>query len=113
VAPLVERVRGAPGIVLSDPLDVVVLADRPIFIEPTDFAIRERDGSWDPAPVVDLLCSGHIPLVILGYALDDVGERWPRAIVAAMQHTLVLAETVPLANRARYIYVPDPESSGC
>ena len=111
VAPIVQRVRQTQGTVLADPLDVLVLADRPIFIEPTDYAIRERDGSWDPSPMVDLLCRKQIPLVILGYTLDDVGERWPRAIISAMQQTLVLEDTVPLANRWRYVYVPDPDAT--
>jgi hypothetical protein len=109
---LVERVDTTPGTVLADPLDVTVLANRPILIEPTDYAVRERDGSWDPTPIVEMLCRGEVGLVVLGYTLDDVGERWPRAITTTMMQTLRLDETVPLANRARYVYVPDP-TAGC
>jgi hypothetical protein len=113
LAPLVERVRSANGTVLADPLDVVVLANRPIFIEPTDFGIRERAGTWDSTPIVELLCTKQVPLVILGYAVDDVGERWPASLVTTMQRTLVLDATVPLANRARWVYVPDPNAEDC
>jgi hypothetical protein len=111
MTPLIQRVTETEGTVLADPLDVVALANRPIFIEPTDYAVRERDGSWDPSPIVELLCRKQVPLVILGYALDDVGERWPHAIISAMQQTLVLEDIAPLANRARYVYVPDPDAS--
>jgi len=113
MVPLIERVRSAQGTVLADPLDVIVLSNRPIFFEPTDFGIRERNGTWDSTRIVELLCRKQGPLIIRGYALDDVGERWPASLVTAMQRTLVSDETVPLANRARWVYVPDPNSDGC
>ena len=49
---LVARVRSEPREVLAEPLDVVVLAGRPILLEPTIFGILQRAGSWDAGPLV-------------------------------------------------------------
>ncbi len=58
LAGVVERVRAEPGEVLANPLDVVVLAGRPILFEPYVFNILESQGTWDPSPIVGRICAG-------------------------------------------------------
>jgi hypothetical protein len=112
LARLVQRVARAPTTVLADPLDVVVLADRPIVLEPILFSLLEQDGTWDASALVEQVCRGEVGLVILGYPLAEAGQRFPRSVAAAMQRSLVLEESVPLAGRTRYVLVHDP-SAGC
>ncbi len=110
---LVERVEATYGTVLADPLDVLVLADRPILLEPILYSLLEQDGSWDPAPMVERVCHGEIALLVLGYPLEEVGQRFPPAVAAALRRTMQLERTVPLAGRSRYILVRDPQARGC
>jgi hypothetical protein len=110
---LIERVAGTPGVVLADPLDVLVLADRPILLEPIIYSLLERDGSWDSRFMVQQLCRGEIGLIVLGYPLAEMGQRFPESVAAVVQERFVLAETVALAGRSRYVLVPAPISGSC
>jgi len=110
---LLARVQATPGTVLADPLDVVVLADRPILLEPILYSLLEQDGSWDPAPMVERVCRGEIALLVLGYPIEEVGQRFPPAVAAALRQTLQLERTVSLSGRSRYLLVPKPQAHGC
>jgi hypothetical protein len=110
LARLVQRVAQAPTTVLADPLDVVVLAGRPIVLEPILFSLLEQDGAWDSSALVERVCRGEVGLVILGYPLAEAGQRYPSSVAAVMQRTLVLEESVPLAGRTRYVLVRDPRA---
>ena len=110
-AHLVERVAEAPGVVLTDPLDITVMAGRPIVLEPILYSLREQDGSWDSRALVEQVCSGQVDLVILGYPLSEVSQRFPPTVGRALQETFVLDEQVPLAGRSRYVLVRDPSAT--
>ncbi|HEY3064007.1 MAG TPA: hypothetical protein VGL99_33975 [Chloroflexota bacterium] len=110
---LVQRVQATAGTVLADPLDVVVLADRPILLEPILYSLFELDRSWDPAPMVQRVCRGEIALLVLGYPIEEIGQRFPTSVARALRQTMQLERTVALAGRARYVLVPGPRSSGC
>jgi hypothetical protein len=109
-AQLVQRVAEARGTVLTDPLDITVLAERPIVLEPILYSLREQDGSWDSRALVEQVCSGQVSLVILGYPLAEVSQRFPPTVGRALQQTFVLEERVPLAGRTRYVLVRDPSA---
>jgi hypothetical protein len=105
---LVARVRSEPREVLAEPLDVVVLADRPILLEPTIFGILQRAGSWDAGPLVRRVCGGEVGLLILGEPLDRGGPgryrygHWPEPVFTALRETMVL-QSQPAG---RFLYVP-------
>jgi hypothetical protein len=105
---LVERVRSAPGFVLADPLDVVVLADRPIVLEPILYSLLEQDGTWDARPLLERICGGEVGLVVLGYPLGEVGQRFPASIGRALQQVFVVTDSVQLGGKPRYVLVRDP-----
>jgi hypothetical protein len=110
---LVERVAATPGTVLADPLDVLVLADRPILLEPIIYSLREQDGAWEPRPMVARLCSGEVKLIVLGYPPHEMGLRFPRAVAAAVSRAFVLVEEVRIGGGARWLLAPRPELGGC
>ncbi len=110
---LVERVSRSSGTVLADPLDVLVLAGRPVLLEPIVYGLREQDGSWDPSPLVARVCGGEVSLVVLGYPLEEIGQRFPRAVAAAVQQTFVIEQTVRLGGGQRWVLVPRTDRSGC
>jgi hypothetical protein len=106
-----QRVRSEPGSVIAEPLDVVVLAGRPIELEPLIYSLLADTGTWDPQPLVQRICMGDIKLVVLGYTLEDAMQMgqgpytvWPRAIVSALRAAMRL-ET---STFGRYLYVPYP-----
>ncbi len=105
---LIEEVRATPGEVLADPLDVVVLAGRPIYFEPYIFSILYGEGRWDVTPLVERICSGGVGLLVLGYPLDGKQPayhgypQWPAPAVAALRETMVLQRQ----QAGRWVYVP-------
>jgi hypothetical protein len=107
-ASLVERVRRTEGIVLAAPLDVVALADRPVYLEPYLFSILAASGQWDAAPVVKGICDGDVRLAVLAHPLDAPDPAyhgyslWPAAVRNALRRTMVLEGQVA----GRYVYVP-------
>jgi hypothetical protein len=110
---LVERVAATPGTVLADPLDVLVLADRPILLEPIIYSLREQDGSWDPRPMVARLCSGEVKLIVLGYPPQELGLRFPRPVAAAVSRAFVVVDEVRVGGGARWLLAARPELGGC
>jgi hypothetical protein len=106
---LIEQVRSAPGVVLAEPLDIVVLAGREITLEPVIFSILERNGQWDAEPLAHQICNGEVSLLVLGFPIAAVagyapyGEPWwPPTIMQALQTCMT-----PAGERAgRYLYVP-------
>jgi hypothetical protein len=114
---LIERVRREPGDVLAEPMDVLVLAGRPVEFEPLIFAFEEAAGNWHATPILTRICSGQIRLVILGYSLDEAaaimqGEYhiWPPAIVSALKDTMVLERL----QASRFVYAArEPIGGAC
>jgi hypothetical protein len=106
---LVNLIRTEPGPVLADPLDVVVLAGRPVLLEPVIFAILDKQGRWDAQPLAERVCAGRIPLVVLGFPIDAVAQYvpygqpwWPPRVMHAMQTCMQ-----PVGQLAgRYLYAP-------
>jgi hypothetical protein len=108
---LVDRVRHAPGEVLAEPMDVLVLADRPVLLEPFIYNLLLSAGQWQPEPLVARICHGDIGLLVLAYPLD-VGAHmtdglyalWPAPIMAALQDSMALDSIQ--ARRYVYAYAP-------
>jgi len=106
---LVDLVRYEPGPVLAEPLDVLVLSGRPVLLEPVIFSILERQGTWDPDPLVRQICAGEVRLVVLGFPMDAVAQYapygepwWPPRVMRALQDCMQ-----PAGQRAgRFLYVP-------
>jgi hypothetical protein len=73
---LVKRVREEPGIVMADPPDVTVLADRPVYFEPLIYSVLMAEGEWQPGRAVDTICSGQVTLLILEYRLGDHSDTY-------------------------------------
>ncbi len=106
---LVARVRAEPKMVLADPLDVVVLANRPIEFEPLIYNIFLRQGSWDPQPLVEGVCRGDVGLLVLGQPIEKRAEAavgdysmWPTPVLTALTQRMVLEGT----EAGRFVYVP-------
>jgi hypothetical protein len=110
--PLVERVRAEPGAVLADPMDVVVLADRPVLLEPVLFSLFELDGRWSSAPLVRRICAGDVSLLVLNRSLESIGPMfgepvWPPSVLTALRQRMA-----PAGRMAdRYLYTPSPHGS--
>jgi hypothetical protein len=111
---LVDVVRAEPGAVLAEPLDVVVLARRPIMLEPVIFSILERQGQWDSEPLVRRICSGEVRLLVLAFPIAAVAAYapyrepwWPPSVMSALQDCMR-----PDGQRAgRFLYTPASASS--
>jgi hypothetical protein len=98
LAAVVDRVRAEPGDVLAEPADVVVLAGRPILLEPAHPLLILSQSAWDLTPLTREICSGRVRLLVLGYSLESGGReqlgyvRWPTSILAALRQTMVLED---------------------
>ncbi|MBV9544971.1 MAG: hypothetical protein JOY61_11405 [Chloroflexi bacterium] len=109
---LVQRVRDEPGPVLAEPMDVVALAGRQLDLEPVIFGILQRQGTWDPQPLVSSICAGDVHLLILELPLPRLAEYapfgvpwWPEPVVRALQARMVQSDT----QAARFIYTPSAQ----
>jgi hypothetical protein len=111
--PVLERVRAEPRDVLASPLDVVVLADRPVLLEPYVFSLRYAQGRWDPGPLVRRICAGGVGLVVLDRPLERDPEpyhgyaHWPAPVLRALRATMVLERQ----QDGRYLYAPGPAAA--
>ena len=114
---LTERVRREPGGVLAEPMDVLVLAGRPVEFEPLIFTFQEAAGYWQATPILTRICSGQIRLVVLAYSLDEAAtimqgdyHTWAPAIVSALKDTMVLDRL----QASRFVYTPrEPIGGTC
>jgi hypothetical protein len=114
LASLTERVRSEPREALADPLDVIVLAGRPLMFEPYIFSILHREGRWDASSLISSICNGGIGLVVMGQPLENDSPVlhgyvfWATPILSVLRETMVL-ETV---TAGRFIYVPRSTGPG-
>jgi hypothetical protein len=98
--------------VLAEPMDVLVLAGRPVSFEPFIYSVRLDMGRWSPHELIAEICNGQVGLVVLGYSLE-VGARmtdglhalWPRPVLSALSNSMALEET----TAGRYVYTPRPD----
>jgi hypothetical protein len=104
---LVDRVRHAPGSVIAEPMDVVVLAGRQVLLEPFIFNILLDTGHWRADPVVDRICAGDVGLLVLAYPMDvgagmtdGLHALWTPAVMAALADTMELEGV----QGQRYVY---------
>ncbi len=103
LAQLVQRVRLTEGTVLADPLDVLVLAERPILLEPIVYSLRERDGAWDSSALLERVCAGEVSLVVLGYPPEELGQRFPSTVAAAIQRAFEVSDTLRVGGGQRWL----------
>jgi hypothetical protein len=107
-AAVLERVRAEPRGVLSEPLDIVMLAGRDILLEPYIFSILNQQGRWDPAPAVRQICTGQIGLLVLDHRLEgpdwetDGYNHWPTEVLDALRATMQLERS----QASLFLYVP-------
>ena len=106
---LVERVRREPGEVIADPMDVLVLAGRPVLFEPFIYNILLDQGLWRPDRVLQRICGGSVGLAVFSYSLevaarmtDGLHALWPPQVIAALGDTMAFEGME--ANR--YVYTP-------
>ena len=90
---LVRDVSGEKGAVLSESMDIAVLGDQPLQIEPFAFSMLEAQGRWSSEPLLDQICAGKITLLVLSYPIDKVpalGDypAWPRSVAAALHQAM-------------------------
>jgi hypothetical protein len=106
---LLARVRHEPGAVLAEPMDVLVLAGRPVLLEPFVYNLLLDAGRWSPDSLVARICNGEIGLLVLGYPVE-VGARmtdglyalWPAPVMTALQNSM----TLDGVQATRYVYTP-------
>jgi len=110
---LVDRVRREPRDVLAEPMDVLVLAGRPVTFEPFIYSVRLDMGRWQPNEQVARICNGDVGLVVLGYSLevgagmtDGLHALWPPPVMAALRDSMAFEGI----QAARYVYTPRPPS---
>jgi hypothetical protein len=105
---VLERVRLETKDVIADPLDVAVLTDHPVVLEPVLYDLLYLDGRWDPTPVVARICHDDIGLLVLGYPLEladaEAEHKWPRPVLDALRQRMTLEDVVPAGTSQRYIY---------
>jgi hypothetical protein len=111
---LSERVRSEPREVLADPLDVVVLAGRPLMFEPYIFSILHREGRWDASALIRSICNGGVGLVVMGQPLESDSAAlhgyafWGAPILSALREAMILETEAA----GRFIYVPRSTTPG-
>ena len=104
---VLETVRSTPGPVLAEPLDAVVLAGKPVLVEPWAADALYRSGTWDIQPLIQQICGGTIQLAVLAHSLDDDGLAyhdvgiWPTPMRDALRQKMELRET----RASRHLYV--------
>jgi hypothetical protein len=95
---VIGRVRQEPGEVLSEAMDVVVLAGRPTVVEPLIFTQMVDSDQWDDGPLVRQICAGDVGLLLLKGPLEGgtPGEQylrsaeWPPRVLEALRETMQL-----------------------
>jgi len=93
---LVARVAAEPQMVLAFPSDVMVLADRPIQLEPYTYSMLATEGHWDVASVVDVVCNGVVGALVLDEPVERVVASWndytvwPAPLLTALRATMQL-----------------------
>jgi hypothetical protein len=110
---VVERVREEPKEVLSEALDVVVLAGKPTVVEPIIFTIMVNGNQWDAGPIVRRICAGDVGLLLLRGPLQG-GTPWEQYVRAAQWPARVLEalrETMQLETRQAGLWLYSPGNS--
>ena len=97
---LIARARTIDADVLSDPMDVAVLAGHEALFDPLSFGLNFASGRWSAEPVVREICEGRVELVVLHQPIDELD--WPAPVVSALERTMRLEARVG----DRLVYVP-------
>jgi hypothetical protein len=110
-AQLIARIEHEPREILSEPMDVVVLANRPMLFEPLNYTLLWSANEWDAQPLVDRICAGDIGLLVLVNRIDELPQQtiggyelWPPPLTAALQTTMIFDSR----QAGRFVYVPRP-----
>jgi hypothetical protein len=108
-AEVVRCVRAAPGASIGMPMDAVVLAGEPLYVEPAIFTILVDAGVVQGAPVIDTIKSGGVGVVVMD--LRPEGAQWQHGAGQPIWRPDVLdalRETMQLRSEkaGRLIYTP-------
>lgn len=87
---IVEAVRNAPGLVLSEEAAFVLRAGRPVITNPTQLLNLWLNGSWDPTELVAMIERREFGLII--FRAQFYPDPVLRAVTAHYEHT----ETIPM-----------------
>jgi hypothetical protein len=111
-AELIARIAREPREVLSEPMDVVVLANRPMLFEPLNYTLLWSANVWDAQPLVDRICAGEIGMLVLVNRIDELPQQviggyelWPPPLTTALQETMIFDSW----QAGRFVYVPRPK----
>ena len=109
---LSEDLRDEQGVILAEGLDVAVLGDHPIQLEPFAFSMLEYEGRWNSEPLIADICTGRISLLVLTYPIGldihPVGliefPMWPDSVMTALRSSMKLDS----AREGHWLYRPAP-----
>jgi hypothetical protein len=106
---LVERVRQERGAVIAEPMDVLVLAGRPVLFEPFVYNLMVDEGRWRPDALVTRICNGEVRLAVLAYPIEVAAEMtdglhalWTPAVIGSLHETMAFEGI----EASRYVYTP-------
>jgi hypothetical protein len=71
---VIDCVRAAPGQAIGMPMDVVVLAGKPLYVEPAIFSILADAGVIPVEPALQTIRSGGVGVVVMDLRPD--GDQW-------------------------------------
>lgn len=108
-AELIRCVRAAPGQAIGMPMDVIVLAGKPIYVEPAIFTILADAGIVPVEPVLATIRQGGVGVVVLDLRPDGnqwyhgAGQPiWRADVINALRETMTLRS----AKAGRLVYTP-------
>jgi hypothetical protein len=106
---VIACVRAAPGQAIAMPMDVVVLAGKPLYVEPAIFSILANAGVVPVEPVLQTIRSGGVGVVVMDLRPDGdqwlhgAGQPiWRQDVLAAMRESMTLRSE----KAGRLIYTP-------
>jgi hypothetical protein len=88
MADLVACVRAAPGEAIAMPMDVVVLADKPLFIDAAIFKFLADAGQVSTAPVVETIRSSGVGVAVMDLRPGE--DQWVHGAGQPIWHADVL-----------------------
>jgi hypothetical protein len=99
---LTDRIRAAPGPVLSEEPSLVIAASKPVFGNPTQLRHLYDAGQWDASRLVVDLEARRFSLVILN------AQLFPAPVLSAIGQRYVLDDTIRIGESTYRVFIPGP-----